>query len=204
MSAIGITGGIATGKSTIAAALHKSLSPHLPVEWFSADFEARRLTDSDLGVQEEIRSVFGAQLFDSERRLQRERLRELIFRDPLARKTLESILHPRIRSAWLERANISTLLLAEIPLLFETKAEEHLDLVVVTACSRSAQINRLVEGRGLAPDLAESMIAAQMPLEEKIKRGDRLVWTDCPPKITTAQIDRLSAELLERYGESAN
>jgi dephospho-CoA kinase len=204
MSAIGITGGIATGKSTVAAALHKSLSLQQPVEWFSADFEARRLTDSDLGVQEEIRSVFGAQLFDSERRLRRERLRELVFRDPSARKTLESILHPRIRSAWLERANIGTLLLAEIPLLFETKAEEHLDLVVVTACSRSAQINRLVEVRELAPDLAESMIAAQMPLEEKIKRGDRLVWTDCPPKITTAQINRLSAELLERYGESTN
>jgi len=202
MSAIGITGGIATGKSTVAAALHKSLSLQLPVEWFSADFEARRLTDSDLGVQEEIRSVFGAHLFDSERRLRRERLRELVFRDPSARKTLESILHPRIRSAWLERANIGTLLLAEIPLLFETRAEEHLDLVVVTACSRSAQINRLVEVRGLAPDLAESMIAAQMPLEEKIKRGDRLVWTDCPPEITTAQINRLSVELLERYGES--
>jgi len=204
MSAIGITGGIATGKSTIAAALHKSLSAHLPVEWFSADFEARRLTDSDLHVQEEIESVFGAQLFDSERRLQRERLRDLVFRDPSARKTLENILHPRIRSAWLERANTGTLLLAEIPLLFETKAEEHLDLVVVTACSRSAQINRLIEVRGLTLDLAESMIAAQMPLEEKIKRGDRLVWTDCPPKITTAQIDRLSAELLERYGESTN
>jgi hypothetical protein len=46
------------------------------------------------------------------------------------------------------------------------------------------------------------MIAAQMPLDEKMKRGDRLIWTDCPPKITTAQIDRLSTELLERYGES--
>ncbi|HZC35039.1 MAG TPA: dephospho-CoA kinase [Chthoniobacterales bacterium] len=204
MSAIGITGGIATGKSTVSAGLYKSLSVQLTVEWFNADFEARRLTDSDLGVQEEIRSVFGAQLFDSERRLRRERLRELVFRDPSARKILEGILHPRIRSAWLERANIGTLLLAEIPLLFETKAEEHLDLVVVTACSRSTQINRLVEARGLAPDLAESMIAAQMPLEEKIKRGDRLVWTDCPTKITTAQIDRLSAELLERYGESTN
>jgi dephospho-CoA kinase len=202
MSAIGITGGIATGKSTIAAALHQSLSARLSVEWFSADFEARRLTDNDLGVQEEIKSVFGAQLFDSERRLQRERLRDLVFRDPSARKILESILHPRIRSAWLERANAGTLLLAEIPLLFETKAEKHLDLVVVTACSQSTQINRLIEVRGLTLELAESMVAAQMPLEEKIKRGDRLVWTDCPPKITTAQIDRLSAELMERYGES--
>jgi dephospho-CoA kinase len=87
-------------------------------------------------------------------------------------------------------------------LLFETKAEKHLDLVVVTACSRSAQLNRLIEVRRLAPDLAESMIAAQMPLDEKIKRGDRLIWTDCPPQITTAQIDRLNTELLERYGES--
>ncbi len=54
----------------------------------------------------------------------------------------------------------------------------------------------------LAPDLADRMIAAQMPLDEKIKRADRLIWTDCPPQITTAQIDRLSTELLERYGES--
>jgi dephospho-CoA kinase len=204
MSAIGITGGVATGKSTVAAALHQTLSAHLTVEWFNADFEARRLTDSDLHVQEVIRSVFGAQLFDSEGRLRRERLRELIFRDPSARKTLESILHPRIRAAWLERRHTSTLLLAEIPLLFETKAEEHLDLVVVTACSRSAQINRLVEVRRLAPDLAERMIMAQMPLEEKIKRGDRLVWTDCPFKITAAQTDRLTTELTERYGESTN
>src|SRR5260221_3608629 len=169
MSAIGITGGIATGKSTIAAALYQSLSAHLPVECFSADFEARRLTDSDLHVQEEIKSVFGAQLFDSDRRLRRERLRELVFQDPSARKILESILHPRIRSAWLERVNTGTLLLAEIPLLFETKAETHLDLVVVTACSRSAQLNRLIEVRGLALDLAESMIAAQMTLEAKIR-----------------------------------
>ena len=202
MSGVGITGGIATGKSTVATALHQSLSIHLPVERFSADFEARRLTDSDLHVQEEIKSVFGAQLFDSDRRLRRERLRELVFQDPSARKILESILHPRIRSAWLKRINTGTLLLAEIPLLFETKAEKHLDLVVVTACSRSAQLNRLIEVRGLAPELAESMIAAQMPLDEKMKRGDRLIWTDCLPKITTAQIDRLSTELLERYGES--
>lgn len=204
MSAIGITGGIATGKSTVASALHNALSPRLPVEWFNADFEARRLTDTDLHVQEEIESVFGAQLFDGERRLQRERLRELIFRDPSARKTLESILHPRIRLAWLERASTGTLLLAEIPLLFETKAEEHLDLVIVTACSRPAQIFRLIEVRGLPPDLAERMIAAQMPLEEKIKRADRLVWTDCPPHITAAQIDHLTAELTKRYGESTH
>jgi dephospho-CoA kinase len=204
MPAIGITGGVATGKSTVASALHQSLSSRLPVDWFNADFEARRLTDSDLDVQEEIRSVFGAKLFDNERRLKREKLRELIFRDPLARKKLESILHPRIRLAWLARAHTGTLLLAEIPLLFETKAEEHLDLIIVTACGRSAQIERLTSGRGLPLELAERMIAAQMPLEEKIDRADRLVWTDCPPRITTAQIDRLIAELMERYGESTN
>jgi dephospho-CoA kinase len=204
MSAIGITGGVATGKSTVAAGLHQSLSCHFPVDWFNADFEARRLTDTDLDVQEEVRAVFGAQLFDNGHRLKREKLRELIFRDPLARKKLESILHPRIRSAWLARAHTGILLLAEIPLLFETKAEEHLDLIIVTACGRSAQRERLTAGRGLPLELAEQMIAAQMPLEEKIERADRLVWTDCPPKITTAQIDRLTAELTERYGKSTN
>jgi dephospho-CoA kinase len=199
MPGIGITGGVATGKSTVARRLLAALGDTVPADLFDADFEARRLTDVDLVVQEKIRSAFGAQVFDSEGNLARNRLRELVFHDAVARKTLESILHPRIREAWIGRARGERLLLADIPLLYETGAEPYFDRIIVTACSCASQIQRLVHGRQLSESIARQMIQAQMPLEEKIRRADYLVWTDCPLDITEEQVRRIGREIIERY-----
>src|SRR5438477_8040133 len=103
MAAIGITGSVATGKTTVSRELAQRLWRKLPVELFSSDFEAKRLTGSDFVVQEEIKSAFGAQVCDPEGNLARDRLRELVFHDAAARRILESILHPRIREAWASR-----------------------------------------------------------------------------------------------------
>jgi dephospho-CoA kinase len=200
MPSIGITGGVATGKSTVARHLFNLLQRTVPVEFFSADFEARRLTDSNLVVQEEIKAAFGVLVFDSEGNLARDRLRDLVFHDGAARKVLESILHPRIREAWIGRAGGDGLLLAEIPLLYETGAESYLDRIIVTACSRASQVDRIVAERRLLKELAEQIIQAQMDLEEKIRRGDWVVWTDCPPGITAQQVNLISQEVIERYG----
>jgi dephospho-CoA kinase len=204
MPGIGITGGIATGKSTVAAELLTALQGRLEVRFFSSDSEARRLTDTDLGVQEQIRSRLGTQLFDSEGRLRREQLRELVFQRPQARKELENILHPRIRAAWLELAKGKNLLLAEIPLLFETKAERYLDLILVTACSHQTQIERMVQQRSLPAQLVEQMLKAQLPLAEKTARADYVIWTDCPPAVTQRQISRLADEIVAIYGHPRN
>jgi dephospho-CoA kinase len=200
VSGIGITGGVATGKSTVGRRLLELLQPNVPVDLFSSDFEARRLTDSNLVVQEEIKAAFGVQVFDPEGNLARDRLRELVFQDAAARKTLESILHPRIREAWISRTRGDRLLLAEIPLLYETGAEQYFDRVIVTACSRASQIKRIVIERRLLKELAEQIIQAQMNLEEKIQRADWVVWTDCSPQITGHQINLISQEVIERYG----
>ena len=200
MPSIGITGGVATGKSTVARHLFEVVRRTVPVELFSSDLEARRLTDSDLVVQEEIRAAFGIQIFDSEGNLARDRLRDLVFHDGAARKVLESILHPRIREAWIGRAAGDGLLLAEIPLLYETGAESYFDRVIVTACSRASQVERIVVERRLLKELAEQIIQAQMDLEEKIRRSDWVVWTDCPPGITAQQVNLISQEVIERYG----
>jgi dephospho-CoA kinase len=200
MPSIGITGGVATGKSTVARHLFELLRRTVPVELFSSDFEARRLTDSDLVVQEEIKAAFGVQVFDSEGNLARDRLRDLVFHDGAARKVLESILHPRIREAWISRTRGDGLLLAEIPLLYETGAESYFDRVIVTACSRASQVERIVVERRLLKELAEQIIQAQMDLEEKIRRADWVVWTDCPPGITAQQVNLISREVIERYG----
>jgi dephospho-CoA kinase len=200
MSAIGITGGVATGKSRVSRWLLERLGRRMAVELFSADFEARRLTDSDSLVQEEIRSAFGAEVFGSDGKVARDRLRKLVFRDSSARKTLESILHPRIRQAWMSRVQEPGLLLAEIPLLYETDAEVFFDQVIVTACSRGSQLERLVWERNLPDTIASQMIDAQTPLEEKIQRADRVIWTDCPVAVTDQQLERLAEEILESYG----
>jgi dephospho-CoA kinase len=200
MPSIGITGGVATGKSTIARQLYESLKHIGSVELFSSDFEARRLTDTDLAVQEEIKAAFGVQVFDSEGNLARDRLRDLVFRDGNARKILESILHPRIRQAWVSRTGGGGLLLAEIPLLYETGAESYFDRIIVTACSRASQIQRIVSGRGLSKELAEQIIRAQLDLEEKIYRADWVVWTDCPLDVTIHQISLISQKVIEDYG----
>jgi dephospho-CoA kinase len=197
---IGITGGIATGKSTVARQLFERVRGSVPVELFSSDFEARTLTDSDFVVQEEIKAAFGVQVFDSEGNLARDRLRELVFHDAAARKTLESILHPRIRKAWISRTRGDRLLLAEIPLLYETGAEPYFDRIIVTACSHASQVERMVVERRLLKELAEQIIQAQMDLEEKIRRADWVVWTDCSPPITAQQVNLISQEVIERYG----
>jgi dephospho-CoA kinase len=200
MPSIGITGGVATGKSTIARQLYESLKHIGSVELFSSDFEARRLTDTDLAVQKEIKAAFGVQVFDAEGNLARDRLRDLVFRDGNARKILESILHPRIRQAWVSRTGGGGLLLAEIPLLYETGAESYFDRIIVTACSRASQIQRLVSGRGLSKELAEQIIRAQLDLEQKIYRADWVVWTDCPLDVTIHQISLISQKVIEDYG----
>jgi len=197
---IGITGGVATGKSTVARQLFEMVKGSVPVDLFNSDFAARTLTDSDFVVQEEIKAAFGVQVFDSEGNLARDRLRELVFHDAAARKTLESILHPRIREAWISRNRGDRLLLAEIPLLYETGAECYFDRIVVTACSRASQVERMVVERRLLKELAEQIIQAQMDLEEKIRRADWVVWTDCSPQIITQQINLISQEVIERYG----
>jgi len=200
MPSIGITGGVATGKSTVARQLFERLRWAVPVELFSSDFEARRLTDQDLVVKQEIKAAFGGQIFDSEGNLSRDLLRDLVFKDGEARKVLESILHPRIREAWIGRTGGDGLLLAEIPLLYETGAESFFDRIIVTACSRASQVERIVVERRLLKELAEQIIQAQLDLEEKIRRADWVVWTDCPPEITVQQVNLISQQVIERYG----
>jgi dephospho-CoA kinase len=200
MAAIAVTGGVATGKSTVSRELFQRLKSRLAIELFNSDLEARRLTDGDLVVQEEIKSAFGVQVCDSEGNLARDRLRDLVFHDAAARKILESILHPRIREAWISRTKGDGLLLAEIPLLYETGAESYFDQIIVTACSRELQIERIVSERHLSRDLAEHIIRSQMDLEEKIRRADWVVWTDCPANITGQQIDQIFQKVIERYG----
>jgi dephospho-CoA kinase len=187
---LGITGGIATGKTLFTSSL-ASLFPSLRV--FDADRCARELTTSDPDIRAAIRDHFGSGVFDAAGALQRSALRAIVFADPLKRKALEAIVHPAIRRAWLEMARAAreepggAWLAVDIPLLFETSAETHFDRVIVVACTAATQRRRLTEGRRLAPGLADRMIASQIPLSEKLLRADFAVWNDGQPQALEAQ-----------------
>lgn len=150
---------------------------------FDADACARDLVQNDQDVAREIREAFGSSVFDGSE-ISRSRLRQLVFSEVVSRRRLEGILHSRIRQRWLAllaeaRASGETgWLLLEIPLLFETRAEESFDRTVVVAASTGVQMRRMMESRNLDAVVARQMIDAQWPMEEKVRLASHVLWND--------------------------
>jgi dephospho-CoA kinase len=178
MPAIGITGGISTGKSTFRDCLREIVPA---AKFFDADLAARSVAELP-EVKEEIRSQFGNEVFSETGDLNRASLRAIVFSNATKRRALEQILHPRIRRQWMAQAekyrNSPDFFFADIPLLYETGGEEWCERVVVVACSRKVQLDRLAKRISLKESEAEQMINSQMDLEEKIKRADHVVWNN--------------------------
>src|SRR5881398_2453147 len=178
MPAIGITGGISTGKSTFCECVRGTLST---AKLFNADQAAHALVEFP-EVQQEIRAEFGSGVFSRDGDLNREKLRAIIFSDATKRRALERILHPRIRRQWRAEAkkhrNSPDFFFADIPLLYETGGETLCDRVVVVALSYKVQLGRLMERMSIKPSEAKKMINSQMPLDEKIRRADHAAWNN--------------------------
>jgi dephospho-CoA kinase len=179
MPAIGITGGISTGKTSFCECLREILPG---AKLFDADQAAHQLVNLDLEVKREIRREFGSAIFSVDQELNREELRHIVFNDAAKRRALEQILHPRIRRQWSTEAethrNSPDFFFADIPLLYETGGEKLCDRVVVVACSYRTQLRWLMERTSLEHSAAEQMINSQMPLGEKIRRADHVVWNN--------------------------
>src|SRR5207244_7715999 len=171
MPAIGITGGISTGKSTFVNCLRELLPD---AKFFDADVMARKLTHHDQAVLAQIREKFGNDVFDANGQLNRSALRAMVFQAPEKRRELEQILHQPIRQHWSGEAEkhreSNEYFFADIPLLYETGGERLCDRVVVVACSEEVQMRRLMDRTGLNRNSATAIIAAQMSLAEKVKR----------------------------------
>ncbi len=178
---IGITGGIATGKSSFMKALRVLLPA---AHFFDADEMARALTREDERVLAEIRNQFGSEVFYASGQLNRAALRAMVFGAPEKRRALEQILHPRIREHWAGEANkhrsSTSFFIADIPLLYETGGETFCDRVVVVACSEETQMQRLMKRTGMDRVSAGAIIAAQLELAEKMRRADHVVWNNGP------------------------
>ncbi len=199
MAAIGITGGISTGKTSFTQCL-RELCPD--ARFFDADVAARELTDGDPEVRGLIEKEFGESVYSSGD-LNREAIRTIVFADAKKKRALEQILHPRIRRQWSLEAeghrNSTELFFADIPLLYETSGQTLCDKVVVVACSPRIQLERLMARTGLDRAEAQAMIDVQMPLREKIGRADHIVWNNGGLKVLKEQA-RLLVGLWERAG----
>jgi len=190
MPSIGITGGISTGKSTFSECLRKILPG---AKFFDADKAAHGLVEQE-EVKQKLRHEFGAEIF-SGTDLNRGALRAIIFEDAAKKSALEKILHPRIRQQWSAEAEkhrkSPQFFFADIPLLYETGGEALCDRVVVVACSPNIQLSNLVERAGIERSAAEAMINSQMPLEEKIRLADHVVWNNGKRSLLAAHAARL-------------
>lgn len=171
---IGITGGIGCGKSATGEALRA-----LGVPVLDTDTVAHELLAGDADAQSAIRARFGDGVFAGPA-VDRPALGRVVFADPAARKDLEAILHPRIQAqtdAWLAEQTQRGPAAVLIPLLYEVGREKAFDLCVCVACSPETQRARLRE-RGWSDEEIDRRNAAQLSVDEKIKRADVIIWTD--------------------------
>ena len=192
MVRVGLTGGIASGKSVVAAELAARGAIII-----DADVLAREVVEPGTPALAAIIDRFGPQVL-SDGQLDRTRLAQIVFADPLARRDLERIVHPavRARAAELERAaGAAAVVVHVIPLLVETGQQEDFDLVVTVDVDHETQIKRLIARNGYTRAEAESRIAAQASREDRRIAADVVLDNTGSVAQLREQIDALWAEL---------
>jgi dephospho-CoA kinase len=196
---LGLTGGIATGKSTFARILQREL----PTRFFDSDRCVHGLLAGDASTRDAVQTAFGAEVLTPDGWPDRAKLRELVFHSGESRRALEAILHPRVRVQWMAEVAAARKTDAwqtvDIPLLYETGVQAEFDRVIVVAASHTAQVHRMVHERNLAPAMAEQMIAAQLDLGVKIEKADHVIWNDSTVLNLDGQTRLLAAWLKRRF-----
>jgi transcription termination factor Rho len=185
----GLSGGIASGKSTACRVL-REVCPGAVV--FDADACVHRLYESDPVVITGVRARFGDGVIGASGAVDRPALRQAILGDASARRDLEAIVHPRVREECLEslgsaRRLPASLFVADIPLLFENAFDfgQHGNLLV--AAGLETRYRRIRNRNGFDDATIASILAAQMPQEEKLRRADHVLWNEGPPSVLEAQ-----------------
>jgi dephospho-CoA kinase len=187
---IGLTGGIACGKSTVAAMLVRR-----GAQLIDADRLAREVVEPGSPALARVAERFGPEVLQPDGSLDRKKLGEIVFRDEAARKDLESILHPPIRALMrarmeeLERLMPDKPVVVDVPLLFESKLQSYFQETLLVYIPRELQLKRLQARDGLTAEQAERRLAAQMPIEEKRKLADAVIDNSGTLEETERQVD---------------
>lgn len=196
---VGLTGGIASGKSTVA-----KIFESLGITVIEADRLAHDAMAPGSDGARQVRLIFGSEVFDANGSIDRAKLGSLVFGDKTGAKRLqlESILHPEVRkSADLEKLRLETrgdkIAVYEIPLLFEKNLEANFDLIVTVAVSTQIQVDRLMSRSGLDHEAAQNRISSQLSQDVKIHASDFVIWNDGDERALRTQTEKIVREILK-------
>ena len=190
MYRVGLTGGIASGKTAVA-----DLFASLGAGIVDTDRIAREVVAPGQPGLEAVRGEFGEGVIRASGKLDRRALREVVFADPQARRRLESLLHPLIRARTMEALEQvqAPYAVAVVPLLVETGFGELVDRVAVVDCPRAIRLERLMVRDGIGREQAESMLNAQVDRQTRLAAADDVIDNGGSPTSTRRQVQRLHA-----------
>lgn len=194
---IGLTGGIGSGKSTVT-----NIFAELGVPIIDMDVLAREVVMPGQAALEEIKSIFGKDICDTNNELDRKRLRKIVFSDPAKRKQLENIVHPRIRQRvklLLDKLTAPYCIIV-IPLLFETNRQDDVDRILVVDTTVEEQIRRTVQRDNISQDYVRNIIAAQVDRQTRLDQADDIIMNSGDMGKLQAQIRQLHRQYLELAG----
>lgn len=193
---VALTGGIASGKSTVAG-----LFAALGVPVIDTDAVAREIVAPGTPGLAAVVARFGSHIVDAQGHLDRARLRDLVFADPNARRDLEALLHPliRARTAELSRSAGGLYQLIVIPLLIETGSADSYDRVLVVDCDPATQLARLALRDGSSQSQGEAILAAQATREARLAKADDVIANTGDLRALARQVELLH----HRYGHLA-
>jgi dephospho-CoA kinase len=192
---VALTGGIATGKSTVLRHFRARGIPTI-----DADQLARDVVAPGTAGLEAVARRFGRAVLGADGSLDRRALATVVFADASARAALEAIVHPAVYEAialWFASLPPAVALaVADIPLLFETGHQGDFDVVIVAACPPEEQVRRVMSRDGISQADARARLAAQWPIDRKVGAADAVVWTTGTHAETEREVDALIERLI--------
>jgi dephospho-CoA kinase len=204
MLTLAVTGGIAMGKSSFGRSFLRESAPlSQSVQFFDCDLCVRELL-TEPEITAKIASRFGNSVLNQGGQIDRPRLRDRVFNSASRRAELENILHPVVRQRCADEQNRALLndevdvFVIDVPLLYESGFNVSYDMVLVVACSGNLQRQRLLERPGITEDIAERIVAAQLPIATKMVKADIVLWNDGCLQEFENQIDVFSRWLKKK------
>lgn len=196
---VGLTGGIACGKSTVTAYLKEQ-----GIQVIDADEISHQLMGEDPEIKAALLSHFGEDILDQQGDLDRKEIAKRVYASADELSFLNRLMHPRIRQSIEEdlaqlQALGNTLAVIDVPLLYEAHFEDLVDEILVVALPKAMEVERLMERDGIGQDLAEKKIASQLALEEKIARADRVIDNSGTIASTKNQVEAWLKEKEEKH-----
>jgi dephospho-CoA kinase len=196
---VGLTGGIATGKSTTLNRWRRAGAAGV-----DADALAHQALTPNTPTWDEVVRTFGPKILNKNGTVNRPKLGKIVFADEKKREALNRIIHPAVEAMWtetieqLECDGAASIAVVAIPLLYEVAAETKFDCVVVVGCREATQLARLTR-KGLSKTQARARIRAQGPLQMKMDRADFVIWNDGWLEVLHQQAEKIWANIKETY-----